>query len=130
MLLALARALRPPLRSTSRRVALQAVPINKGGKRGSRRQRHELRTLDFSEAPAPKPKARSKAHPGLEKLGAPTTPEATLKALQTNEIDAPTLAAGVASLCASQRRDLAIEAIQLRSLARDPRSLCVSVVAA
>ena len=48
MLLALARALRPPLRATTRRVALQAVPINKGGKRGSRRQRHELRTLDFS----------------------------------------------------------------------------------
>ena len=129
MLLALARALRPPLRATTRRVALQAVPINKGGKRGSRRQRHELRTLDFSEAPAPKPKARSKAHPGLEKLGAPTTPEATLKALQTNEIDAPTLAAGVASLCASQRRDLAIEAIQLRSLARDPRSLTTAVTA-
>ena len=86
MLLALARALRPPLRSTSRRVALQAVPINKGGKRGSRRQRHELRTLDFSEKAQPKLKARSKAHPGLQKLGAPTTPEATLKALQTNEI--------------------------------------------
>ena len=129
MLLALARALRPPLRATTRRVATQAVPINKGGKRGSRRQRHELRTLDFSEAPAPKPKARSKAHPGLEKLGAPTTPEATLKALQTNEIDAPTLAAGVASLCASQRRDLAIEAIQLRSLAKDPRSLTTAVTA-
>ena len=44
MLLALARALRPPLRSTSRRVALQAVPINKGGKRGSRRQRMYLKT--------------------------------------------------------------------------------------
>ena len=129
MLLALARALRPPLRPPTRRVALQAVPINKGGKRGSRRQRHELRTLDFSEKAPPKPKARSKAHPGLQKLGAPTTPEATLKALQSNEIDAPTLAAGVASLCASQRRDLAIEAIQLRSLARDPRSLTTAVTA-
>ena len=129
MLLALARALRPPLRATSRRIALQAVPLNKGGKRGSRRQRHELRTLDFSEEAPRKPKARSKAHPGLQKLGAPTTPEATLKALQTNEIDAPTLAAGVASLCASQRRDLAIDAIQLRSLARDPRSLTTAVTA-
>ena len=128
MLLALARALRPPLRPTTRRVT-RAVPINKGGKRGSRRQRHELRTLDFSEPSTPKPKARSKAHPGLQKLGAPTTPEATLKALQTNDIDAPTLAAGVASLCASQRRDLAIEAIQLRSLARDPRSLTTAVTA-
>ena len=43
MLLALARALRPPLRATTRRVSTRAVPINKGGKRGSRRQRHELR---------------------------------------------------------------------------------------
>ena len=48
MLLALARALRPPLRPTTRRVAARAVPINKGGKRGGRSQRHELRTLDFS----------------------------------------------------------------------------------
>ena len=55
--LAAARALVPRAPRATRLVALQAVPINKGGKRGSRRQRHELRTLDFSEKAQPKPKA-------------------------------------------------------------------------
>lgn len=121
--LAAARALVPRAPSTTRRMATAM----RGGKRGGRRLRHEQRTLDFSEPVETKPKP-ARAHPALAALlgDSVSTPEATLEALRSKEVDAPTLASGVASLVGADRVDLAKE-VDLQSLAADPRALTTAV---